>query len=300
MTIKALNMNRLKTLLAALSLIAMLPAMGQNNAPKSILLWPNGAPGSEGKTTPERVSKSARGEISISNVNFPSITPYLPANGKGNGLAIIVAPGGGDKELKMDYEGSNFAEWLAERGIAAFVLKYRLAKEANSTYTVEGHALKDMQRAIRLVRSRAKEWNIDTARIGAMGFSAGGELAGLAAMRFDNGNKNASDAIENQSDKPNVQLLVYPGGVAGLEPKKGSPPLFMVVGNNDDSTRCIGMAELYIKYRKANIPVEFHVFTKAVHGFGVRKTTEGAVADWPNRFYAWLNDMGFLKAATAK
>lgn len=290
-------MNKLRTLLAALSVIAMLPAMGQGTAPKSILLWPNGAPGSEGKTTPERVSKSARGEISISNVNFPSITPYLPPAGKGNGLAIIVAPGGGDKELKMDYEGSNFAEWLTERGVAAFVLKYRLAKEANSVYTVQGHALKDMQRAIKLVRSRAKEWNIDTARVGAMGFSAGGELAGLAAMQFDNGNKTSADVIEQQSSKPNFQLLVYPGGAAAFQPVKGSPPLFMVVGDQDDQQRCIDMAELYIKYRKANIPVEFHVFTKAVHGFGIRKTTAGAVADWPNRFYAWLDDMGFLKPA---
>lgn len=290
-------MKNLKTLLAGLFTLALLPAMAQDASHKAILLWPNGAPGSEGKTTPEKVSKSARGEISISNVNFPSITPYLPANGKGNGLAIIVAPGGGDKELKMDYEGSNFAEWLTERGITAFVLKYRLAKEANSTYTVADHALKDMQRAIRLVRSRAKEWNIDTARIGAMGFSAGGELAGLAAMRFDYGNKNTADPIEKQSSRPNLQLLVYPGGVAALAPQKNSPPLFMVVGNSDDSTRCIGMAELYIKYRTANIPVEFHVFTKAVHGFGIRKTTAGAVADWPNRFYAWLDDMNFLKPA---
>lgn len=288
-------MKRPIPLLIGLLTLLLTSAMAQNGGNNAILLWPKGAPGSEGRTTPEHVSKSARGEISISNVNFPSITPYLPQAGKGNGLAIIVAPGGGDKELKMDYEGSNFAEWLAERGVAAFVLKYRLAKEANSVYTVQGHALKDMQRAIRLVRSRAKEWNIDTARIGAMGFSAGGELAGLAAMQFDYGNRNSADIIEQQSSKPNLQLLVYPGGSAAFQPVKGSPPLFMVVGDQDDQQRCIDMAELYIKYRKANIPVEFHVFTKAVHGFGIRKTTAGAVADWPNRFYAWLDDMGFLK-----
>lgn len=292
-------MKKIKVLLTTLMAFATLTVVAQNGTNSAILLWPKGAPGSEGHTTPERVSKSARGEISISNVNFPSITPYLPKPGKGNGLAIIVGPGGGDKELKMDYEGSNFAEWLADRGIAAFVLKYRLAKEANSVYTVKDHALKDMQRAIRLVRSRAKEWNIDTGRVGTMGFSAGGELAGLAAMQFDYGDKNASDEIEKQSSRPNLQLLVYPGGSAAMEPVKGSPPLFMVVGDQDDQQRCIDMAELYIKYRKANIPVEFHVFTKAVHGFGIRTTTAGAVADWPNRFYAWLNDMDFLKPAVA-
>jgi len=290
-------MKKVHLLLTGLLSLTVLSAMAQGGGSNTILLWPKGAPGSEGRTTPEHVSKSARGEISISNVNFPSITPYLPKPGTGNGLAIIVAPGGGDKELKMDYEGSNFAEWLAEHGIAAFVLKYRLAKEANSVYTVQAHALKDMQRAIRLVRSRAKEWNIDTARIGAMGFSAGGELAGLAAMQFDYGNKSSADVIEQQSSKPNLQLLVYPGGAGAFAPVKGSPPLFMVVGDQDEEQRCIDMAELYIKYRKANIPVAFHVFTKAVHGFGIRKTTAGAVADWPNRFYAWLNDMEFLKPA---
>jgi len=289
-------MKKAFVFLTGLFALALTVAVAQQTPQTSILLWPNGAPGSEGKTTPEHVSKSARGEISISNVNFPSITPYLPQKGKGNGLAIIIAPGGGDKELKMDYEGSNFAEWLAEHGIAAFVLKYRLAKETNSTYTVDGHALKDMQRAIRLVRSRAAEWNIDTARIGAMGFSAGGELAGLAAMKYDSGDKNAADAIEKQSSHPDLQLLIYPGGFGRFEPSKGSPPLFMAVGNDDNPELCIGMAELYIKYRKAGIPVEFHVFTKAVHGFGVRKTTAGGVIDWPNRFYAWLDDMGFLKA----
>src|SRR5476651_363878 len=201
-------MKKLVTLLTGLFTLILITASAQDATRKPILLWTNGAPGSEGKTTAERVSKNARGEISISNVNFPSITPYFPAKGKANGLAVIVAPGGGAKELKMDYEGSNFAEWLADHGITAFLLKYRLAKETNSTYTVDDHALKDMQRAIRLVRSRAKEWGIDTARIGAMGFSAGGELAGLAAMKYDSGDKNAADAIEKQSSHPDLQLLI--------------------------------------------------------------------------------------------
>jgi endo-1,4-beta-xylanase len=270
-------------------------AMAQDTPPKAILLWPNGAPGSEGKNTPEHVSKNTRGEISISNVNFPSITPYLPAKGKANGVAIIIAPGGGHKELKMDYEGSNFAEWLAQRGVTAFVLKYRLAKENNSTYTVDGHALKDMQRALRLVRSRAKEWGIDTARIIAAGFSAGGELAGLAAMRFDNGDQNAADLVERQSSRPNLQLLVYPGGFDRFEPVKGSPPVFIACGSGDSPERIKGVTEVYLKYNAAKIPAELHLYAKAVHGFGVRPTTEGDVIGWVDTFYGWLGDMGFLQ-----
>jgi acetyl esterase/lipase len=288
-------MKKLSILLTSLLTVAFMAAIAQQNTTKPILLWPNGAPGSEGKTSPEHVSTSARGEISISNVNFPSITPYFPQKGKAKGMAIIIGPGGGDKELKMDYEGSNFAEWLTEKGITAFVLKYRLAKEDNSTYTVDGHALKDMQRAIRMVRSKATEWNIDTARVGAMGFSAGGELAGLAAMWFDYGNKTSKDIIEQQSSRPNFQVLVYPGGVARFEPQKNSPPLFMVAGNEDTADRLKGMAAVYSKYRDANIPAELHIYAKGVHGFGVRKTTQGAVAGWPYRFYEWLIDMKLLK-----
>ena len=262
---------------------------------KPILLWPNGAPGSEGKTTPEHISKSAGGLISISNVNFPSITPYLP-KGKANGLAVIIAPGGGHTSLKMDYEGSYFADWLAEHGVTAFVLKYRLAKEANSTYTVDGDAVKDMQRAIRYVRLHAKDWGIDTARICAAGFSAGGELAELAATRFDYGNKTAADPVEQQSSRPNVQILMYPGQPDRPEPLPNSPPLFIAVGDQDDPARLQGITQLYLKYHKAIIPVELHIYAQAKHGFGIRKPgVEGPVNGWADQCYAWLGLMGFVK-----
>ena len=264
-------------------------------AQKEITLWPKGAPGSEGKTGDEKISTSSRGEISISNVHHPSITPYIPDKEKATGLAVIIAPGGGHTSLKMDYEGSNLAKWLNEKGIAAFVLKYRLAKEAGSTYTIDDHALADMQRAIRVLRSRAKEWSIDTARIGVLGYSAGGELAGLAAMRFDNGKDNTTDVVERENSRPNFQVLVYPGGITRFEPVKNAPPLFIVGGYQDRDEIAKGMAQVYLKYRDAGIPAELHIYAKAVHGFGARENTQGAVAGWPFRFYDWLIDMGFLK-----
>jgi len=279
-----------KCLFTCLTVLATIPALAQ----KGIVLWPNGAPGSEGKTGEEKVSTSARGEISISNVHRPSITPYLPAKEKATGLAIIIAPGGGHSSLKMDYEGSNIAKWLNERGVAAFVLKYRLAREAGSTYTIDAHAFADMQRAIRLVRSRAQEWGVDTARLGVLGYSAGGELAGLAAMRFDHGKKTAKDVVERQSSRPNFQVLVYPGGITRFEPVKNAPPLFMVGGYGDRDEIAKGMAQVYLKYREAHIPAELHIYAKAVHGFGVRENTKGAVAGWPQRLYDWLTDMEFI------
>lgn len=264
-------------------------------AQKEVLLWPNGAPGSEGKSGEEKIVTSTKGEISVSNVHRPSVIPYLPAKEKANGLALVIAPGGGHTSLKMDYEGSNLAKFLNEKGVAVFVLKYRLAKEPGSTYTVDNHALPDMQRAIRLVRSRAKEWKVDTARIGVLGYSAGGELAGLASMRFDNGNEKATDVIERQQSRPNFQVLVYPGGTGRLEPVKNSPPAFLVCGYQDRDDIAKGLAQLYLKYKDAGIPAELHIYYKARHGFGVRDTTEGAVKEWPSRLYEWLLDMDFLK-----
>src|SRR4029078_6555672 len=122
-----------------------------------------------------------------------------PVAAKGNGAAIVIAPGGGHSKLCVDHEGHNLARWLAERGTAAFVLKYRLAREKDSTYTLEENAVGDMQRAIRLVRSHAKDGNIDPKKIGALGFSAGGELAFMAAMQDGNGDSSAGDEIDRQN-----------------------------------------------------------------------------------------------------
>src|SRR5262245_52924318 len=167
--------------------------------PKEIRLWQNGAPGSEGKLGEETVRVTTNGEHVISNVHNPSLTPYLPPKDKATGAAVIVVPGGGHRELWVDHEGYNLAKWLNTRGIAAFVLKYRLAREQTSTYKIDEHAFADMQRAIRLVRSRAQEWAIVPSRIGVLGFSAGGELAALSGMRFDAGNKESSDTVERKS-----------------------------------------------------------------------------------------------------
>src|SRR5450759_2396929 len=194
------NMNTTSLLLRTFAAL-LLPVAILAAEPKEILLWPNGASGSEGKTGDEVVRIADGGDHVVSNIHKPSITPYLPSPDKATGCAVIVAPGGGHRELWIDHEGYNVAWWLNEHGIAAFVLKYRLARETNSTDTVDGHALADMQRALRLVRSRAREWGIQTNRIGVMGFSAGSEVAFLSAMRFDNGAADATDAVELQSSR---------------------------------------------------------------------------------------------------
>jgi endo-1,4-beta-xylanase len=264
--------------------------------PQEILLWPNGAPGSEGKTAPQKTRITPQGDIVISSVHKPSVTPYLPAADKATGVAVIVAPGGGHSELWISHEGYSPAKWLRDHGIAAFVLKYRLARDTNSTYTVDKDELADIQRAIRLVRSRAKEWGIDTAKIGVMGFSAGGELAGLAAMRYAARDPSAQDAIDRESDKPDFQGLIYPGNIQRLTVSAASPPAFIAGGYKDRKDISEGVAELYLKYKEANIPAELHIYGNIGHGFGIRATNTGANTHWPEEFAVWLSDLGFITA----
>ena len=263
--------------------------------PTEIPLWPNGAPGSEGKNDKEVVTQGTNGEHSVSRVHNPSITPYLPPKDKATGAAVIVIPGGGHRVLAIDHEGYNVAQWLSERGIAAFVLKYRLARETNSTYQVEVHALADTQRAIRLVRSRAQAWGLDPARVGVMGFSAGGELAALASMRFDNGLAGATDAVDRQNSKPAFQALIYPGSSRKIEPTKDSPPAFLACAYNDRPDIAEGLAEVYLRFKRAGVPAELHIYGSGGHGFGVRASNRKPVATWLARFEDWLGDNGFLQ-----
>ncbi|HEY0282401.1 MAG TPA: alpha/beta hydrolase, partial [Rhizomicrobium sp.] len=166
--------------------------------PQPVLLWPDGAPGSEGKTTAETMRVEPPDDQVISNVNYPSLTPYLPEPAKATGAAVIIMPGGGYSEIWITHEGIREAQFLADRGIAAFVLKYRLPYAPGSTYKVTEHSLSDVQRAIRLVKYRAAEWRIDPARVGVMGFSAGGELATLAGLKSDAGDPGAADPIDRE------------------------------------------------------------------------------------------------------
>lgn len=260
-----------------------------------ILLWPGGAPGSEGKDTPEKLEVSASGEETVTNVHRPSITAYLPPEDKANGAAVIVAPGGGHKILCTTHEGSNVAKWLADHGVAAFVLKYRLASEEGSTYTVDEHAVGDMHRAIRLVRSRAAEWNINPAAVGVMGFSAGGEVCSISSMNHHAGNPEATDPLDRFSDKPDFQALIYPGRSHRIVPTKDSPPAFLAASSNDRPDISEGLTKVYLDFKKAGAPVELHLYADGGHGFGLRPGKTGPVNGWIDRFQEWLVDRKFTR-----
>ena len=263
--------------------------------PAEIILWPNGAPGSEGKTAKEVVIKSASGELSVWGIHQPSLTPYLPAKDKATGTAMLVIPGGGHRVLVMTHEGYNVGEWLAERGIAAFVLKHRLARETNSTYKIEVEALADTQRAMRLIRSRASEWGFDPAKIGAMGFSAGGELVNLVCARFDEGKADASDVIERQPCRPNFQALIYPGRSGDIQPVNGFPPVFLACSFTDRKDISEGLAEAYLRFKRAGVSAELHIYSTGGHGFGLRTKNIQPVGAWAVRMDEWMVDSGFVK-----
>ena len=254
-----------------------------------IFIWPH----NPDNHTKEKI-RFLNGHAVISNIHQPSIIPYMPDPETATGTAVIIAPGGGHSELWINHEGHNVARWFCKHGIASFILKYRLAKEPGSAYKIHEHTLADMQQAIRFVRSNAKEWKINKSRIGVMGFSAGGELAALAAMHFDNGNNNADDEILKQSSYPNFQALIYPAGINNFRAVKNSPPLFLLGGFKDDAEISKGMAEMYLMYKSAGIPAELHIYANEGHGFGVLDNNSAAIADWPARFRDWLSASGFM------
>jgi endo-1,4-beta-xylanase len=259
-------------------------------AADSFPLWPNGAPGSEARATePETLEGT-----NVCNVHNPSLTPYLPDPAQATGTAVIICPGGGHKKLCLGHEGGALAEWFQARGIAAFVLKYRLAREPNSPYTIQDHAMADTRRALRIVRTRASEWQIKPDRIGIMGFSAGGELTAFAAMQSDAGQPNATDPIDQASSRPDFQALIYPGTSDLFSAEKGMPPVFIACGYSDRPDIAEGMAKLYLKYKAAGVKAELHIYSEAGHGFGYRPDKTGAAAKWPERFTEWLTDSGFL------
>jgi acetyl esterase/lipase len=267
---------------------------------KIVYLWPNGAPGSEGKTSAEQWIEGGTPDTfhRVTDIHNPSITVYLPPKGKETGAAFVIAPGGGHRYLVMDLEGEFVAQKLNAMGVAAFVLKSRLAKAENSTYKAEVESLADVQRAIRVVRDHAKEWDVDPARVGVMGFSAGGYLAALAENRFDGGQPGAPDPIERDSSKPDFAVLAYPG-LAGWTSgvSKDAPPTFLFV-NNDDALSTAA-AEYYLALKKAGVTAELHVFRRGGHGVGMTgRTGEFAKmpeSKWPELLQEWMRDLGYLK-----
>ena len=282
--------------------LLLMPSLAIADESQVVPLWPGGAPGQGANVAKEKVVESGKGQTHqrrVSSIHEPSLSVFLPAKDKATGAAVVICPGGGHRYLAIDHEGYDVARWLASQGVAGFVLKYRLANEEGSSYKVDVHALADARRAVRLVRERAKEWSVDPASVGLMGFSAGGELAILAGTRFDAGRPDASDPIDRIGSRPDFLMLVYPGFRGTVyNVTRETPPTFLAVADNDK--RCAGICVgFYQELVKAGVSGELHIYASGGHGFGMRDRPM-PVTSWTARLRDWMGDRGFLTKTVQK
>ncbi len=268
--------------------------------PLTLNVWPDKAPGEQGDIGEEKVlpqRKGARTVERLTNVSRPTITVFRPAKEKNTGAAVLICPGGGYQILAWDLEGTEVAQWLNTIGVTAVVLKYRVPRRAN----LEKHAapLQDAQRAMRLLRQHAQEWEVDPARIGILGFSAGGHLSATMATNFDQRRYDRLDAIDDLDCRPDFAVLIYPaylvaGDHLAAEIRVGpkTPPAFLVHADNDPLGSESSVA-MYSALKKAGVSAELHIYASGGHGFGLRPS-EHPASTWPRRCEQWLNSQGLL------
>ena len=304
----------MKTLFTAFSLILfVLTAHLSSGQDYTLPLYQGKIPNSKNTDQKEKIEKSDI--VLISNVQDPDIAVYLPSKRFATGQAVVICPGGGYWVLAYDLEGTDVARYLNSIGVAGIVLKYRLPTYGNC---IEPHKapLMDAQRAMRLVRSNAKAWNIDSTKIGIMGFSAGGHLASTLGTHFDSGDKNSTDVVEQKSCRPDFMILMYPvisftaewthtgsrEALLGKNPDKelvnyysnelqvqdSTPPAFIVQAGNDSGVPIENSLLMYQALRRKKIPAELHILSEGEHGFGLAVNNEH-VASWTNSLRLWLN-----------
>lgn len=269
-----------------------------------IRLFPGAAPGEQGAIDPEQHQlppAGSRGGIhKVTNVSEPALAHFPAPREKATGAALVVAPGGGYSFLSWDLEGEEIARWFNQVGVTVFVLKYRVPRR---TFDAANRLpLMDAQRAVSLVRHRAKEWGIDPQRIGLLGFSAGGHLTAHASTHFDRRAYSATDAIDQVSCRPDFAVLIYPGGLLDrTDPTKLAPEMrvsastprsFIAVAGDDNG--CLAPSIRYWSaLRSAGVDAELHVYAGGGHGFGLRERA-GTAATWPDRCADWMRVSGFL------
>jgi len=269
---------------------------------KTMLLWPDGAPGAKGDA----------------DIDKPTLTVYLPTGPNATRTGVVIAPGGGYVHLAIAKEGSDYAQWLKARGVAAFVLQYRLGPKYH--YPAE---LEDAQRAIRMVRAHATEYGIDADRVGMWGSSAGGHLAATAGTHFHAGKPAAVEAIERQGDRPDFLILAYPvitfeapslhrGSKLYLlgehpNPKlvrslsdetqvtKSTPPTFLFATTDDKTVPVMNSVMFYSALVKAGVPAEMHLFQHGGHGAGLAAANPDLNV-WPDLLARWMRERGYMAA----
>ena len=299
----------MRSFLLAIFLITTLPQITLSQ--EVINLWPdNAVPNAIPKARiTEKSETDANGILRISNVSVPTITAYLPTKVKMTGAAVMICPGGGYGILAASHEGSDIAQWFNEMGVAAFVLKYRLPNPEIMTNQQEV-PLMDAVQGMTLIRQNAGKYGIDPAKIGVMGFSAGGHLASTLATHYH------LDAKTSEMAKPNFAILLYPVITFGEKAHVGSrnnllgklntspemlayysnelqvtnqtPPTFLVHAENDKAVPVENSISFYLACLKNSVPAEMHLYPTGGHGFGMRTEKFGSLNTWPEACKAWL------------
>lgn len=277
------------------------------NSPEIVQLWPKGAPGEkeklgEEKDTTKPTDRPVAGKpvIRLGNVSNPTLTIYRPAKEKDTGTAVVVCPGGGYHILAVDIEGTEVCEWLNSIGITAGLLKYRVpARAGQERYAAP---LQDAQRALGILRSRARELNLNPKHIGIMGFSAGGHLSATASNNYQKRTYDSIDAADETSCRPDFTLLIYPAYLTTKEDSfqlapevcvtTNTPPAFMLQ-TQDDGVKVECSLAYATALQKAKVPMELHIFPVGGHGYGMRPT-EKPVTHWPGLAEAWMRSSGFI------
>ncbi len=305
--------DRVRNLLLALALLAACCRPVFAGPPQVIDVWPGLAPGETANSAPEKTRMSPGGDpkrvvvteptLLITDVTRPTISIYRPPKDRDSGAAILIFPGGGYWDLYWQLEGEEVAAWLNSLGVTGAILKYRVPRHADEPKDQPAsRPLQDAQRAIRVLRSRAKEWGINPARIGIIGFSAGGHLAIATATTFQNRSYERVDSIDDISCRPDFAISVYPGYLRvkdkdELSPRlhvpSGAPPVFLVHGDADIVAPPENSVLMYLALKQAGVPAELHVYAGTAHDFGVR--TSGHPSDaWTSSCADWLRAGGFL------
>ena len=278
-------MKHLALFAACLAFVA-----GAAPAQERFPLWPHGVPGFEARAAIPEISQ----DWWTKHINNPSVTAYLPDPAKANGTAIVVIPGGGHALLVTTSEGEAVGKWLSERGVAAFVLRYRLFREEGSPYSLDD-ARADTERAVRFVRANASKFNVDPHRIGMIGFSAGGELARMATLSPPVAPRGKGDAIDFLSARPDFSLLIFPGPLHSDEHvTKNAPPIFLAAANDD---QCCSQPpiDVFKLYRDTGASAELHIYRAGGHAYNLGERTDPiALKHSPQQIEDWLSDSGLL------
>lgn len=293
----------MKLVAVLLPVVMLVPAWVVAAEPASVIkVWQAKAPGETKEFEAEETQPPKEGEnpptTRITNVSRPTLHVFPAPKENRNGAAIVICPGGGYRILAWDKEGTEVAEWANSIGVTAFVLKYRVPTSDRQPRWLA--PAQDAQRAISLVRSRAAEWNVDPARIGLLGFSAGGEAAAVASVKHAERLYESADSIDNVTCRPDFTVLIYPGGIIDekgeLKPEyqinKQTPPMFFAHAFND-AVKCEASVQLFLALKRAGVASELHVYSAGGHGFGLRPSTQPA-ATWPKRCEEWLAANGVL------